>query len=67
MPSLERRNFVLMCQRIGVFLRQFALANKVAFEEREGARYAAAALDCAGIEHSYSNENPSRFLALVFP
>jgi hypothetical protein len=56
-----------MCQRIGVFLRQFALADKVAFEEREGARYVAAALDCAGIEHSYSNENPSRFLALVFP
>ena len=66
-PSLERRNFVLMCQLIGAFLRQFALANKVAFEERDGARYVAAALDCAGIEHSYSTENPSRFVALVFP
>jgi hypothetical protein len=66
-PSLERRNFVLMCRRIGVFLRQFALANKVAFEEREGAQYVAAALDCAGIEHSYSTENPSRFVTLVFP
>jgi hypothetical protein len=65
-PSLERRNFVLMCQRIGVFLRHFALANK-AFKEREGARYVAAALDCAGIEHSYSTESPSRFVALVFP
>jgi hypothetical protein len=66
-PPLERRNFVLMCQRIGVFLKQFALANDVAFEERDGARYVAAALDCAGLEHSYSTENSSRFVSLVFP
>ena len=67
LPPSGRREFFLLCQTIGVFLKQFASANQVTFEERQAIRYVATALDHAGIEHSYSTENPSRFAALVFP
>jgi hypothetical protein len=67
LPPAKRRHLGLLCQYIGVFLKEFASANQVAFEERDAIRYVAAALDNAGIEHSYSTENPSRFAALVFP
>ena len=67
LPPSGRREFFLLCQTIGVFLKHFASANQVTFEERQAIRYVATALDHAGIEHSYSTENPSRFAALVFP
>jgi hypothetical protein len=67
LPPAKRRIFGELCQTIGVFLKTFASANRVAFEERDAIRYVATALDYAGIEHSYSTENPSRFAALVFP
>jgi hypothetical protein len=67
LPPAKRRNLALLCQWIGVVLKQYASANEVAFEERDAIRYVATALDYAGIEHSYSTENPARFVALVFP
>jgi hypothetical protein len=67
LPPIKRRLFILLCQSIGVYLKQYASANQFSFEERDAIRYVATALDCAGIEHSYSTENPSRFAALVFP
>jgi hypothetical protein len=67
LPPAKRRNLGFLCQNIGGLLKEFTSANQVAFEERGAIRYVAAALDHAGIEHSYSTENPSRFAALVFP
>jgi hypothetical protein len=67
LPPSGRREFFLLCQIIGVYFKQIASANQVAFDERQAIRYVAMALDHAGIEHSYSTENPSRFAALVFP
>jgi len=67
LPPAKRRHLGFLCQLIGVLLKEFASANKVAFEERDAIRYVVTALDYAGIEHSYSTENPSRFAALVFP
>ena len=67
LPPAKRRQLGVLCQHIGGLLKEFASANKVAFEEREAIRYVATGLDYAGIEHSYSTENPSRFAALVFP
>jgi hypothetical protein len=67
LPSAKRRHLGFLCQHIGGLLKEFASANKVALEERDAIRYVVTALDYAGIEHSYSTENPSRFAALVFP
>ena len=67
LPPAKRRYLGFLCQTIGVLLKKYASANQVAFEERDAIRYVATALDHAGIEHSYSTENPSRFIALVFP
>jgi hypothetical protein len=67
LPPIKRRNLGFLCQSIGVFLKACESENQVAFEEREAIRYVATVLDHAGIEHSYSTENPSRFAALVFP
>jgi hypothetical protein len=67
LPPAKRRNLGFLCQNIGGLLKEFTSANQVAFEERDAIRYVATALDHAGIEHSYSTENPSRFAALVFP
>jgi len=67
LPPAKRRHLGYLCQNIGGFLAQFASAHQVAFEERAAIRYVVTALDYAGIEHSYSTENPSRFAALVFP
>lgn len=67
LPPIKRRKLGLLCQSIGVFLKACELENQVTFEERDAIRYVAMALDRAGIEHSYSTENPSRFAALVFP
>jgi hypothetical protein len=67
LPPFKRRILGLLCQTIGAFLKGCASDYQVAFEERDAIRYVATALDYAGIEHSYSTENPSRFAALVFP
>jgi hypothetical protein len=67
LPPAKRRNLVRLCRWIGVLLKQWASANQVSFEKRDSIRYIATALDHAGIDHSYSTENPSRFAALVFP
>jgi hypothetical protein len=67
LPPFRRRNLALLCQYIGVFLKQWASANQVPLAERDAIRYVATALDYAGIENSYSTENPSRFAAVVFP
>jgi hypothetical protein len=67
LPPAKRRYFVFLCRDIGMILKLFASANQVAFKEREAIRYVATALDHAGIEHSYSTENPSRFATMVFP
>jgi hypothetical protein len=67
LPPTKRRHLGFLCQNIGVLLKEFASGQQVAFAERDAIRYVVAALDYAGIEHSYSTENPSRFAALVFP
>jgi hypothetical protein len=67
LPPTERRLLGILCQRIGAYLKQYASVNGVEIEERHAVRYIATALDYAGIEHSYSSENPSRFIKLVFP
>ena len=67
LPPAKRRHLGFLCQHIGGLLKEFASANKVAFEEPDAIQYVVTALDYAGIEHSYSTENPSRFAALVFP
>jgi hypothetical protein len=67
LPPVKRRNLGFLCQNIGCFLKHYELENQVAFVERDAIRYVATALDYAGIQHSYSTENPSRFAALVFP
>jgi hypothetical protein len=67
LPPAKRRYLAALCQSIGVVLKQYAQANQVALPERDAIRYVASALDYAGIAHSYSTENPSRFAALVFP
>ena len=67
LPPAKRRYLAHLCQSIGVVLKQYAQANQVTFPERDAIRYVVTALDYAGIKHSYSTENPSRFAALVFP
>jgi hypothetical protein len=67
LPPAKRRYLAALCQSIGVVLKRYARANHVAFPERDAIQYVATALDYAGIEHSYSTENPARFAALVFP
>ena len=67
LPPFKQRNLALLCQFIGAFLKQWASANQVPLSERDAIRYVATALDYAGIENSYSTENPSRFAAVVFP
>ena len=62
-----RRRRDLLCQHIGVVLTKIASANQVTFETPKMFEFIATALDYAGIEHSYSKENPSRFAARVFP
>ena len=50
--------------------RSIALPNndfQVVFKERDKIKYIVTALDYAGIAHSFSKENPSRFAARVFP
>jgi hypothetical protein len=66
LPPAKRRYLAALCKSIGAVLKCYAQAE-VAFPERDAIRYVATALDYAGIEHSYSTENPSRFAALVFP
>jgi hypothetical protein len=66
LPPAKQRYLAALCQSIGVVLKCYAQAE-VAFPERDAIRYVATALDYAGIENSYSTENPSRFAALVFP
>jgi hypothetical protein len=66
-PPFKRRALGFLCQTIGALLKECASVHRMAFEERDAIRYVATALDYAGIEHSYSTENPSRFAALVFP
>jgi len=56
-----------LCQQIGALLTQNATEFEVIFEEREKLRYVVAALDHAGIENSFSKENPARFASRVFP
>ena len=63
----QRRRLDLLCQHIGVFLTEIASANQVTFEIPGMIKFITTALDYAGIEHSYSAENPSRFAARVFP
>ena len=55
-----------LCQH-GALLTQNATEFEVIFEEREKLRYVVAALDHAGIENSFSKENPARFASRVFP
>ena len=52
---------------IGNLLNRHATEFKVMFQERDKIKYIVMALDHAGIEHSFSKENPSRFAARVFP
>jgi len=56
-----------LCQQIGALLTQIATKFEVIFEEREKLSYVVAALDHAGIENSFSKENPARFASRVFP
>ena len=63
----ERRRLDLLCRHIGVFLIKIASANQVTFEIPGMIKFITTALDYAGIEHSYSKANPSRFAARVFP
>jgi hypothetical protein len=63
----ERRRRDLLCQHIGVVMTMLASANQVTFETPKMLEFIATALDHAGIKHSYSKENPSRFATRVFP
>ena len=63
----QRRRLDLLCEHIGVGLTEIASANQVTFEIPDMIKFITTALDYAGIEHSYSKENPSRFAARVFP
>ena len=65
--SYQRRRLVLLCKHIGVGLTKIASANQVTFEIPDMIKFITTALDYAGIEHSYSKANPSRFAARVFP
>jgi hypothetical protein len=56
-----------LCEVIGNLLNRHATEFQVIFRDREKIQYIVTALDHAGIEHSYSKENPSRFAARVFP
>ena len=63
----QRRRLDLLCEHIGVGLTRIASANQVTFEISGMIEFITTALDYAGIEHSYSAQNPSRFAARVFP
>jgi hypothetical protein len=63
----DRRRLDVLCQSIGVVLTEVALTYQVTFEIPDKAKFVVTALDYAGIEHSFSKENPSRFAARVFP
>ena len=63
----ERRRLDVLCQSIGVVLTGVALTCQVTFEIPDKVKFVVTALDYAGIEHSFSKENPSRFAARVFP
>ena len=56
-----------LCQQIGALLTQIATKFEVIFEEPDKLKYVVAALDHAGIENSFSKENPARFATRVFP
>jgi hypothetical protein len=56
-----------LCEQIGDLLTQTATKFEIVFEEHDKIRYVVAALDHAGVKHSFSEENPARFAAHVFP
>ena len=62
----ERRPLDLLCQSIGA-VTEIASEYQVTFEIPDRIKFVVTALDYAGIEHSFSKENPSRFAARVFP
>jgi hypothetical protein len=64
---LSRQLLDYLCQQIGDLLTQIATEFEVIFEEREKLQYVVAALVHAGIENSFSEENPARFASRVFP
>jgi len=65
LPSKQLLDY--LCQQIGALLTQIATEFELLFEEREKLKYVVAALDHAGIENSFSKENPARFAPRVFP
>ena len=62
----KRRRLDQLCQSIGVLLREFTLANQVTFETPKMVEFITTALDYAGIVHSFSKANPSRFAVSRF-
>ena len=65
LPSKQLLDY--LCQQIGALLTQIATKFEVIFEEPDKLKYVVAALDHAGIENSFSKENPARFATRVFP
>jgi hypothetical protein len=64
---LSKQSLDYLCQQIGDLLTEIAKEFEIFFEEREKLKYVVAALAYAGIESSFSKENPARFATRVFP
>ena len=65
LPSKQLLDY--LCLQIGALLTRIATEFEVIFEEPDKLKYVVAALDHAGIENSFSKENPARFATRVFP
>jgi hypothetical protein len=67
LPSARQRALAQLCQRIEVWVRQWASANGEIVGEQDMLRYIDAALTFAKISHPGVDKHRARLAALVFP
>jgi hypothetical protein len=63
----SRRALAMLCQVIGVYVRQSALANGETVSKEEMLRFIDAALSFARIPHPHVVKHRARLIALIFP
>lgn len=67
LASAQRRLLAMLCQRIEVWVRQFASANGETVSKQQMLRYIDATLNFARIEHPDFAKHRERLAKLVFP
>jgi hypothetical protein len=67
MASARQRVLAMLCQRIEVWVRQFASANGETVSKQDMLRYVDVALSFANIDHPNPVKHRARLATLVFP